>query len=219
MKKFNLFKKFAAVAVGMVIAGSAVAQYDYYAQPTWLNVWDLASTLETGSTAITNTPVDLKEFIGVGALYLNTSVGSGATNGGVIFGTGAIQAYTSATGTNAWQPLTNFSLATATQVIYTNYWGTTNSQYTLATNNYFTPGVMSNAVPSVNGFAGQFYVQNPFTNYGAIASGVTNSYVLVGFQINDQQRYLELVLTLTTPTNAVWTESATLVGRRSNPRL
>jgi hypothetical protein len=156
--------------------------------------------------------VDLKSFEGVAGLYLSLQDVAAANTGAA-----TITVTTSPNGTNGWVNLTNYSLATATTVIYTNYWGTTNSQYTLATNNYLVPGVLSNAVPSLNGFAGQFYVQNPFTNYGAVCAGVTNANYLVGFQVNDQQRYLQVVWAIT-GTSTTWAGSTVLVGRRSNPR-
>jgi len=215
----NYFKKLAAMAAVGFLTTSALAQYDYYAQPAWLNIAPVQILPEVLTTTLvtTNGVADMKMFDGVAAMYVNLQAVF-STNWAGAAATGAVWAITSPNGISNWVYLSNYSVATAATYYYTNYYGTSNNQFTITTNNYFTPGVVTTAVPGTAGFAGQYYVQNPFTNYGPIATGITNANYLVGFNTADQNRFLGLVFVVGGNTNVYWTGSGVLVGRRSNPR-
>lgn len=162
-------------------------------------------TLSSGSGAgiVTNWPVDLHGFEGVASLILTVGTNVGG-------GTLTCSVETSPDLTN-WTALGSYSLASPTVVKYTNtfYGGTS----LIATNVYLLPGTITTPTASSAGFATQYLNPAPYTNSGSINVINTNGVTVVGFNIQDTQRFMHVYWTPGgTVTNYI--SSAVLVARK-----
>lgn len=149
-----------------------------------------------------NSIIDTHGFDGVATFSFITETNSGKS-------ALTVQILQSADQTN-YTALQNYALAVSNNVILTNlYYGTGTP---LATNQYLFPGTVTTPSASSAGFATTYLLQAPFTNSAALTVG--NGVYLIGFNVQDAQRYLQVVWTVTggsSPTNTV---SAIFTGRK-----
>lgn len=243
MKKINelknflrpLFKAFgakSAIALFLLLATllPAAAQngnFDYFAVPKTIQLTPMTALYQAGTTPLLTTNIaNISRFEGILSLDIaSCSNGVWGTVNDLAAGyatTNSIAVYLSNTGTNGWSPITNAFLATATTLIISNYWGTTNSQVLYTTNNYQVPGILTYATPSINGFSGQYVVAAQPTNTPSFTDLVGGNNWMLGVSPDGTQgqfvgnngtaQYIEIVYTVT-GSNAVYTVAATLRGR------
>jgi hypothetical protein len=200
------FSKWILTLAAMLSVVTATAQVN--------DVFNTVRLLPIGSTSIstvnpqTNGPVDILGFYGRGDVIITTS-----TNG--VGGTLAASVYTSPDSTN-WTVLANTALiATTTSVIVTNLlYGTNTGSGIAVTDKYLLP--YTNTLGSASsGFVTPYPLPVQFTTTATnINVSSTGTYV-VGVNLTDNQRYLQVVWFGTSLTNAGNTVvSAILAGSR-----
>jgi len=219
------------IGAGLLLATTAWAQLDTYAAPRWISIVPTLITnaviAQPGNTSVTNQPIDIHAYDGVAAVYFTwAGVPSARANGSNNTGSLTVTAYGSNTATNRgvektlvapiWA-ISNLSIATSTPLTLTNYSYSLITQRPWVTNTYHVPGTIVTADPTTAGFAGQYLLQEPFTNAAVGATTATIGSQLVGFQIGDQPRYLQLVYTVT-GTNSVWFVSGAIVAKQASDR-
>lgn len=193
-------KLFSVVVLAMLALGSsfnASAQTDLYGQTTLLQLTQQTiSQTSTNPTIVTNGVFDLRGFLGVGSLYI--AVVSNRVDEGESTMTVAVQE--SATGTNAWTTIATAATSTAATAISTNVASGLGTNSPTYTNNYF--------------FRGTAFTQT------ASLSANTGGSVEYGISFGATKRFLRLTYTFggdEVSSNAVYSASAVLRGRRSAP--
>lgn len=182
------------VAVGLLSALTASAQFDQFAEP---RVIVLTSPQQISATR-TNDVIDIHGFEGKGIVLLTISTNSQNqpnTN----------QLVTSPDRTN-WTALANFAIAVPTAKVYTNlyYGGAT----PLATNTLLLPGTNTTPTANTAGFASGYLIPAPYTNSGTF---VMTNYAMIGFSVPDNARYLGINWIIGNQTNSV---GAIFIGRK-----
>ncbi len=217
------------LAATLMLATAAWAQLDTYAAPRWISILPTLITngviASPAAISVTNQPIDIHAYDGVAAAYFtwarNPIAEASAQSGSL-----TVTVYGSNTATNRgvektlvapiWA-ISNLSIATSTPLTLTNYSYSLITQRSWVTNTYHVPGTIVTADPATQGFAGQYLVQEPFTNAAVGATTAVIGSQLVGFQIGDQPRYLQLVYTVT-GTNSVFFVSGAIVAKQASGR-
>ena len=161
-------------------------------------------------TPVTNGPIDIGIFGGVGSITFLTATNVTQSNsvampGGPSTGTLTAQVYGSPDTTNLYA-LTNFALINGpTMILITNQLPILGGTNAAATNYTMMPWTMTTPTAATAGYATPAPVRSGyqvFTNGGAITvtpGAPQSNYWTIGFQVSDQYRYLYVV----------WTPSAT----------
>jgi hypothetical protein len=214
MKSAKLFPSARAVlsvtALGCFLLGAlsagAALDNDVFSTVRSLPI-GTAGMLTQNLPLTTNGPVDLLGYTGRGQILLTT----GTNGAGAATITATIQ---TSPDTNTWTGLGNFALISSTTAInYTNLFFNTN---TVVTDNYLLPFTATTPTASTAGWATPYPAPLLFTNAaGAITVTAKGTYV-VGINLTDAPRYLQVVWTVTgvTGTNGNTFVGATLQGNR-----
>jgi hypothetical protein len=179
------FNKFLLVLAALSITVPAFAQFDTYNSQRSI-VMTAPTVLTAAASTVTNGPVDINAYVGVGYIDITT-----CTNAG-----GALTATIeqSSNPTNGWTAFNNFALINATtSVTYTNLTIDTNAT---ASNSYLLPGTVTTPTAWSAGFNTSYLAPLPFTNTGAITVTARGVY-RVGFKPQDTLRYLHIIWTPT----------------------
>jgi len=149
------------------------------------------TVLTAANATVTNGPIDIGGYLGIGYVDLTT-----CTNAG-----GALTAtLENSNDTTNWTAVSNFSLiSTTTSFTYTNTSNPAYSTNVYATNPYLLPGLITTPSAYLSGFVAIPYLNygaNPFTNSGAITVTAKGVY-RAGFNVQDAKRYLHIVWTPT----------------------
>ncbi len=199
----KLIKYIAALAALIAAIATPVSaqqgNFDYFGAPRTFVVTPPTSKTVTFSNTV---PVDIHGSQGIAKVDFSCVTNTGGT-------TVTASLFTSPDQTN-WTALANYALATSTAIVVTNtYYGTTNLT---TTNTILLPGVLTTPSAATAGFANQYILPAQYTNSGAVTltGGACTS---IGFNIEDQQRYLSVLYTLGATTNA--SVSAVLTTRRT----
>lgn len=161
-----------------------------------LVVYPPFTLVQSGTTAISaSNQCDLHSIDGPCRLVLDVVSNK---NDNSVTATCAVSVNVSTTGTNNWVAITNLAQSTYTLTYNTNVF----AGGLISTNPYDIAGTLSNAVPSVQGFAGLYIVPAPFTNGAAITATAGGAYEYV-LNSSDQPRYLQIQIAAT-GSNAVY---------------
>lgn len=180
-------------SVMLAIALPASAQLDEFAGNRTVTI----TTPQVISATKSNDYIDIHGWVGTAKIDLSSTTNS-QTNQIVC------QVYTTNDKTN-FTALT-YALGVPTAIIYTNlYYG---SGTPLATNNFILAGTVTTPTAATSGFATKYISSAPFTNTGSITFVGAQ---MIGFEIADAQRYIQVVWTVSGQTNGV---GATLTGRK-----
>ena len=144
--------------------------------------------LVPGVATVTNGPIDISGYLGVGYVDIFSVTNAGGALTATLEGS---------VDTTNWVALANFALIKGTtSFTYTNgYYGGTNL---VATNPYLLPGTITKPTAWSSGFSTPYlnYATIPYTNSGAITITATGVY-RAGFNVQDQSRYLHIIWTPT----------------------
>ena len=203
--KFNKFI-LGLVAVGVMFTTSAVRANNgdlFESTRTYVLAAPQNIGVNGGVGLITNGPIDHLKFSGRVKIDFLTSTNTGTT-GGTLTAT----VYTSPDQTNL-TALANYALirsATTENITNLTYGGTN----LYAGNSILLPGTKTTPVASSSFWTTTYLAPLPFTNSGAITLNGNNT-VQIGFNADDQARYIYVVYTAGgTVTN--FTTSAILTG-------
>lgn len=202
------FTKHILAAMLMLVCLSASAQIDLFGPPASINMGGTNMDRTFANGVFTNGAVDLHGYEGVANVdllcFTNTA------------GTVTAWPLSSKDGTN-WFALTNFAVANALSVNYTNtlITGGTNF-YAQAANNYMLAGTWTTPTASTAGWATPYLdpTTTPFTNTAAITVSTGQRFYEIGFKVADQYRYFTVAWAGTgTATNTI--VGAVFHGRRA----
>jgi hypothetical protein len=189
----------AQLGVGMFDETRAVSVYgpSMFANPT-----------PSASILVTNRPVDLSQYNGRGEFIINES-----TNGQVA-GTSQYYLYSSPDTTN-WSAVTNYAVISGTtSVISTNLYygfGTNGSGGCLATNFMFMPYSFLTPTPWISFWATPYQSFNLFNNSGPVSLAPQGT-TIIGYNVTDNGRYFEGVVSNTAGATSNCVFSATFLG-------
>ena len=148
--------------------------------------------------------IDRTPFLGVGqvTIFANTNA--------VTTGSLTAQVFTSPDLTN-WTALANYALVSSTTAFnFTNgYYGGTNL---IATNNVLLPGTLTTPTAATSSYAAIPYLAKlAWTNNGSITVSKGGVWLL-GFNVNDQARYIDVQWTPSATTGTNFSGSAIFTG-------
>lgn len=212
---FDFGPKILAGLAGVALCATTVcAQNDFFQVPKIVEFPVMGGSNFTTATIYTTNPtvVDLIGMQGIASLIV-VATNAPATNGVPTSGTLTLTVYGANNPTNdSWAAITNAALAVKTSLNITNrYLGITNLYVTVP---YLSSGYVSNAIPSSDGFAGQWVTAPAWTNTGVITTGTKGGVFVLGLKVASQPRYLQLVLS-TIGSNTVSSAGGVLIGRTS----
>ena len=192
--KFNKWI-FTILAVASLCCTVARAQFDLFGAPRSLV---LAAPGTSVAALATNGPIDIHGYVGIAVVDITSSTNPPG-------GSCTAQLFTSNDQTN--YTAVTYASAVSSSVIVTNLmYGSTNM---LATNTMFAPGTVTTPTAGTAGWATTYLAPAAMTNTAAVTI-TSKAYYELGFNADDAGRYLYIVWTPTTSTNAV---SAMFKGR------
>lgn len=204
MKRIPKF--FALVLLAMSIASlSAFAQgasADLAGAMRYIVLDPGTSTPATSAVTVSNTPVDIHGYDGVGVILL----GSVCTNAAATI---YARVETSSTGTNGWTLMSNCALFN----LSTNTLSNLAQNGIGATNTYLIPGTATVPTAGTAGFASTYLAPSPYTNTGILLTNVAQGVAAIGFVVADQPRYIHTIYTVTGGTNDT---TAIFVARKNS---
>ena len=203
--KFNKWIVALVAVCGVTFSACAQRGFDEFGVPVALVV-QAPTLLAVNALNTTSSPVDVRIFDGLGAVYVSSLTNAGGTL------TATIE--TSADTTN-WTALANYAQITSTtSIIYTNSANTN----IYATDAFLVPGTYTTPVAATSGLAAVPYLASlPYTNSGAMTITTKGMYE-IGWSIGDSGRYAHIVWTGTgAATNGSTVVSAIIVGYHNMP--
>ncbi|MDE2019957.1 MAG: hypothetical protein KGJ13_06465 [Patescibacteria group bacterium] len=186
MKLFKLSMATAILAAATLTASAQIGFDSYKA----MRIYSFGSPVwfQPGTAAYTNGPIDKVGLTGTGTILFAPSTNAAAQT------TITATVYQSNDQTN-WTAVPNYSLATATSLIVTNFSygvGTNSSGWLTATDTILLPGTVTTPGAASAGYATPYITYNPFTNSAAVTL-TSGKPAAIGVNLNDAYRYLEIV--------------------------
>jgi hypothetical protein len=192
---------------------SAQGFFDFFASPKTVQITPPQVITETSGTTITvSNIINVSAYVGIVALDVY-SFSNAIPSGLNAPNTNSWSLYTSPNGSNLWTAVTNGWMASQYTKYYTNYYGTTNSQYIISTNTYMAPGTVTTAAVGTQLYSGQYTV--PTTNItltGIMDQSLKGTNWTIGFDADAVGPFLSLQYQVT-GSNAIYNVAALLRGR------
>lgn len=206
----KLIQKILAMVIisGAVASAAAQGNFDYFAAPKTIVLQSPVVLAQSGTTVLnaSNNAINIGRFLGDVVVDINITSNSVAGTGTNVF---TIQS--SPNGSNSWTTVSITAFATPTTIVTTNYYGTTNSQFILTTNNFMVPGTITYPTVASAGFSGQYVIPAPFTS-NASATTIGSATYTIGFDADNQGNFIQILWTQS-GSNSDFTVSAVLRGR------